>query len=118
MESAMNEIIDRKMAIAMGLKRYFTGKPCCRGHVAERVVSSKSCMECGGKAHYAKNKAKRLEKNKIWRDNNKDRVKIYLSNRREIIREQSRRYRCKLSVMRETFKSLNITLPEISNATR
>ena len=26
--------------------RYFTGKPCLRGHVAERLLSSRNCVEC------------------------------------------------------------------------
>jgi len=44
---AMPEIISRADAKAAGLKRYFTGKPCPRGHIAERYVNSKGCRECG-----------------------------------------------------------------------
>lgn len=40
------EIITRKQAIERGLKRYFTGKSCKRGHVAERRVVSCECLEC------------------------------------------------------------------------
>lgn len=40
------EIIGRADALARGLKRYFTGKPCKRGHVAERAICSKNCVEC------------------------------------------------------------------------
>jgi len=29
-----------------GHKRYFTGKPCIRGHVADRLASTRKCMEC------------------------------------------------------------------------
>lgn len=36
----------RKEAIALGLKRYFTGVPCKRGHICERRVSD-GCIECG-----------------------------------------------------------------------
>jgi hypothetical protein len=28
------------------MKRYFTGKPCKRGHIAERLVSNSTCVEC------------------------------------------------------------------------
>jgi len=42
----MAEIVSRKDARAAGLKRYFTGKPCKRGHVAERWVSIKACVNC------------------------------------------------------------------------
>ena len=41
------EIISRKEAIGKGLKRYFTGKPCSKGHLSERYVSNPRCIECG-----------------------------------------------------------------------
>lgn len=41
-----SEIITRAEARALGLKRYFTGRPCKRGHVSERQVSNLTCMEC------------------------------------------------------------------------
>jgi hypothetical protein len=40
------DIIGRDEARALGLKHFFTGKPCKRGHVAERDVSSRECVEC------------------------------------------------------------------------
>ena len=39
------EIISRKDAKALGLKRYYTGKPCKYGHVAERYIKE-GCVEC------------------------------------------------------------------------
>lgn len=33
-------------AQARGDKRYFTGLPCSRGHVAERMTSNGTCVEC------------------------------------------------------------------------
>jgi len=39
-------IISRKAAFAQGLVRYFTGTPCKQGHIAERYVSTGSCIEC------------------------------------------------------------------------
>jgi hypothetical protein len=39
-------IITRKEAQAQGLKTYFTGKPCKRGHVAARRVNPNACVEC------------------------------------------------------------------------
>lgn len=36
----------RDEARANGLRRYFTGRPCIHGHVAERLVSNKACVEC------------------------------------------------------------------------
>jgi hypothetical protein len=40
------EIISRDQAKDLGLAHYFTGKPCPRGHIAERFVSSFGCVEC------------------------------------------------------------------------
>jgi hypothetical protein len=55
-------IISRVEAKALGLKRFFTGKPCRHGHVAERLVTY-ACMECErvrARLHYAKNKVRIL----------------------------------------------------------
>ena len=41
-----NAIITRAEAKAKGLTRYFTGKPCVRGHIAERCTKRKVCKEC------------------------------------------------------------------------
>jgi hypothetical protein len=41
----MPKIITRKEAIAKGLRRYFTGKPCKRGHVFERSIKG-NCLVC------------------------------------------------------------------------
>lgn len=41
----MSAVISKAAARAAGLKRYFTGKPCGRGHVAERYVSG-HCVSC------------------------------------------------------------------------
>lgn len=40
------EIIDRITAKSLGLKRYFTGTPCLRGHLSERFVSTSGCVNC------------------------------------------------------------------------
>lgn len=39
-------IISRKEAKTAGLTRYFTGVPCKRGHLDERLVSRSVCAEC------------------------------------------------------------------------
>ena len=33
-------------ARAKGLKRYFTGKPCPKGHVCDRMVTNTDCVDC------------------------------------------------------------------------
>lgn len=39
-------VITRADAKARGLTRFFTGEPCKLGHVCERSVSSRRCLEC------------------------------------------------------------------------
>lgn len=41
-----NHIITSGMARKLGLKRYNSGKPCLRGHVAPRYVSNGRCVKC------------------------------------------------------------------------
>lgn len=43
--------IERAEARELGLVRYFTGKPCCKGHIAERHVSTAACIQCGLERH-------------------------------------------------------------------
>lgn len=40
-----DSIITRAEAQSRGLKRYFTGKPCVRGHVVKRSIKG-ACTEC------------------------------------------------------------------------
>jgi hypothetical protein len=53
------EVISRKEAKERGLKRYFTGKPCKHGHVAERFIN-RICVECSRSA------------TRRWREENHD----------------------------------------------
>jgi hypothetical protein len=39
-------IITRAQGIGFGLARYFTGKPCKRGHIAERHCPGGNCVKC------------------------------------------------------------------------
>lgn len=60
------EIIGKADARAAGLTRYFTGKPCRRGHLAERVLSG-NCVECARIAmakHYPANRQKINERDR------------------------------------------------------
>lgn len=41
------DVITRAAAKAAGLKRYYTGKPCKHGHVAERSTVNGLCFGCG-----------------------------------------------------------------------
>ena len=51
-------LISREAAIAAGQTRYFTGEKCTHGHIAERIVSTRTCVECH-RLHQLSNKTMR-----------------------------------------------------------
>lgn len=65
----MREIVSARDAFDNGKKRYFSGKPCKYGHIAERMVSNGVCVEClSYRASIDPGAAYR--KTKVWRDAN------------------------------------------------
>ena len=75
------EIISRKEAKEKGLKRYFTGKRCKNGHIAQRLVSSFGCVICENERAQA---WKKTVKGKRWQKNytKKQRINPDKSQRR------------------------------------
>lgn len=72
------ELISRQTAKAQGLKRYRTGKPCKRGHVAERFVSTAQCSVCVGRQANDWKKANRqiaTAMSRNWRERNREKVR-------------------------------------------
>lgn len=64
-------IISRAEAKAAALKRYFTGKPCKHGHIAERATVNGLCHECGrlkNLKNYHADREGNLRKQKIARE--------------------------------------------------
>jgi hypothetical protein len=61
----MMQIISRKDAIDKGLNRFFTGKPCPRGHISERTIYGGSCLKCRAEKEKEKRFKKKFEKGKI-----------------------------------------------------
>jgi len=59
-------IITARQAFDKGLTRYFTGKECCHGHLAERMISNGCCVECL-KARTKRTKKDIYEATKVWR---------------------------------------------------
>jgi 5-methylcytosine-specific restriction endonuclease McrA len=63
-------IITRAEAKRLGLKRYFPGSTCKQGHVAERLTSNGSCLECcrlKGIATYYAHREADLARQKLYR---------------------------------------------------
>jgi 5-methylcytosine-specific restriction endonuclease McrA len=70
----------RLIARAEGKVRYFSGKPCAAGHVAERYVASWKCVVCTNERRVAWAKAdpaKARKAHKTWRDKNVEHVRKY-----------------------------------------
>jgi hypothetical protein len=65
--------ITRKEAKALGLTRYFTGKPCKRGHVCERYMGNSTCAECHRELIAANPEANR-KRVLIWQKARPDKV--------------------------------------------
>lgn len=88
----MSEIITQQEAKSKGLKHYFTGKPCKRGHTCRRYVSDGECVECkalrnklaGDKECPVKKKAR--QKKSYWEKQFKKYEKHEESNLRNVKR--------------------------------
>lgn len=85
-----------KLATALGVVYYYTGRPCCRGHISIRLTKG-GCYECK-KMHTASGKKKNAEqyrtKTHEWRVANRDRAReiqrdYYARNSAVIRAEQS-----------------------------
>ncbi len=138
--SEEREIIDRKMAIAMGLKRYFTGEPCPSGHISERRVSDRACIGCcierlrrlaienpeKVKEYRRRYRAKSREKiresfRRYYVENRERRIgysRRYRAENLEKCRESQRRYQDAARAALLALKQLGITIKGDSNATR
>lgn len=84
----------RREAKAAGLSRFFTGDPCKNGHVAERITLNYWCVECqriSMKTNYDANPTPSRNRSKEWNRKNKDKVaqknKIYREKHKERLRE-------------------------------
>lgn len=74
-DSVPRPIMSRKMARDAGLKGYFTGAPCGRGHLADRATANGDCTECRDarvRAWNEVNKDRRYDIRQKWRAENKD----------------------------------------------
>lgn len=61
-----------------GVKMYFTGRPCPKGHIAQRYVSSMTCASCGALRSWAKqNPDKEKAVKKAYRNRNPELVRAW-----------------------------------------
>lgn len=93
-------LVTRQQAKARGLKLYFTGKPCLRGHIDERWTVSGLCLQCGRDhvlTRQRANRAEYTERQKQWRYANAERSNAYMrqwaADNRDRSNEFKRRWR-------------------------
>lgn len=98
-------IISRAEAIAQGLNKFFTGKPCKRGHISEYYVSG-GCIEC------RKLRDQTPEKRQYMKEyNHTDQRREYISkynktdHRRAINAERQKKYRPNKETRRKYYLS-------------
>ena len=108
-----NEVdnLTMKEAIALGRTRYFTGEPCLHGHIVERLVSNRSCIECAAHRKHAWNKAEPDKVNaqkRAWRNANLEKVrKLNLANQKKHRASANARNRRYAEKHREKIRSKN-----------
>jgi 5-methylcytosine-specific restriction endonuclease McrA len=73
------EILSPKDARAQGLKYYYTGTPCKRGHLGKRMVANFNCVSCIRQ----KANAKRAENNKEIRRKEREKYAANIDHYRE-----------------------------------
>ena len=86
------KIMARKDAKAAGLTRYYTGKPCPRSHITERMTSSGRCHQCTHEDKMSsrnRSPEKHREYMASWHDKNKDFELLYRKENVEMIRQNS-----------------------------
>jgi 5-methylcytosine-specific restriction endonuclease McrA len=76
------QIVTRADALASGLTRFFTGKPCKHGHLSERTSVNGGCIACNAITALAlyhdetpEKRAERNERTKVWKDAHREQVR-------------------------------------------
>lgn len=103
------DVMTRKEAVRLGRLKYFTGKPCPSGHIAERFTSRAWCVECAtiaassnakkqyDKAYFATNAERIAVRGKAYYEANKQviakRVKLYAETHPDLIKSVKKSYK-------------------------
>lgn len=68
-------------------KRYFTGKPCKRGHISDRYVSNRECCECA----YLSSKVSQENRNEETKEQDKKYMQGYDKRNLHLFRAYAKR---------------------------
>jgi hypothetical protein len=103
------KLISRKDARALGLKRYFTGKACLRGHMGERQVLNAGCLDCQAerlRRSRRQNHAHVLDMERKYKNRNRERIQRNHAKYRNKNRERIRRQQARLK--KQAAKALKV----------
>jgi hypothetical protein len=116
----MQQLISRAEARALGLKQFYTGRPCKRGHLSQRNTLNSTCLDCIKAWHHetyserrdaviakvnawTENNRERSRENKVrWVENNPEKVRVIreaMNTRRNAYRKTARRTDPSLMIM-------------------
>ena len=84
-------LISKREAISKGTDRYFTGKPCKRGHISERYVKSHNCIACQNDHNQNRDFERMRWANRQYMEDNKQQIELRHGERRRERRKE--RYR-------------------------
>jgi 5-methylcytosine-specific restriction endonuclease McrA len=100
-------IVTRAEAKNAGLSKYFTGKPCTKGHIAERRTESCSCVECQNlivAKYREKNRELVNERTRVWRALNPERcAEMNRASRKALYDKNPEKFRAKSKAFREAY---------------
>ena len=88
-------LMTKAEAITQGLSRFFTGRPCVRGHFAERNVRGGKCLMCNrlkSKSYRAAHPNQVQVRNLAYRTAHRSRLKEQARARRQVNLERYREY--------------------------
>jgi hypothetical protein len=99
------KIITKREAREQGLKWFYTGKPCPKGHVCERYVANSECRKCRDK-YWERNKSRLLPgRRKYAREHYRNNLPLHLL--------RSAKWRAKQSGIKCTITVDDIKVPEV-----
>lgn len=84
------DIISHKCAKEQGLLRFFTGVPCKNGHIAERNVKNRGCLQCHSERSAAAQRVK-YATDKTFREHRKQYQRVYRVERPEDYKQMLKR---------------------------
>lgn len=101
----------RQAALLSGAKKYFTGLPCKRGHIAERRTGCGRCVMCEAAQPAYQDRANHLRMSREWKARNPERSREsscrWVLNNPEARRASNRRGRAKWAAEPENKPKIN-----------